>query len=75
MTNATKLQTRSSQFLYAEFDSPLMSRLRSEAYGEDIGQLSWVTGDDRRRDVARLKLSKEGKVLDLGRGPCGPLTS
>jgi SAM-dependent methyltransferase len=74
MTSPTKPETRSYQSLYEDFDSPLMSRLRSEAYGEDIGQHSWVTGDDLRRDVARLNLSKEGKVLDLGCGPCGPLT-
>ncbi len=74
MTTHVNPETRSYQSLYEEFDSPLMSRLRSEAYGEDIGQHSWVTGDDLRRDVARLNLSKEGKVLDLGCGPCGPLT-
>ena len=74
MTTSTKPETRSYESLYEEFDSPLMSRLRHEAYGEDIGQHSWVTGDDLRRDVARLNLFREGKVLDLGCGPCGPLT-
>jgi SAM-dependent methyltransferase len=74
MTAFTKPETRTYQSLYEEFDSPLMSRLRSEAYGEDLGQHSWVTGDDLRRDVTRLNLSKEAKVLDLGCGPCGPLT-
>lgn len=74
MTPSTKPGPGSYQSLYEDFDSPLMSRLRSEAYDEDIGQHSWVTGDDLRRDVARMKLSKQGKVLDLGCGPCGPLT-
>ncbi len=74
MTISSMPGSRSYQSVYEEFDSPLMSRLRSEAYGEDIGQHSWVTGDDLRRDVARLKLSREGKLLDLGCGPCGPLT-
>ena len=74
MTISSMPGSRSYQSVYEEFDSPLMSRLRSEAYGEDIGQHSWVTGDDLRRDVARLKLSGEGKLLDLGCGPCGPLT-
>ena len=27
---------------YRDFDSPLMCQLRREAYGEDIGQYSWV---------------------------------
>jgi SAM-dependent methyltransferase len=62
------------QSLYEDFDSPLMSRLRREAYGEDIGQHSWVTADDLRRDVSRLGLTKSARLLDLGCGPCGPLT-
>jgi SAM-dependent methyltransferase len=60
--------------LYAEFDSPLMRQLRHEAYGEDIGQHSWVTAEDLRRDSLRLGLAPERRLLDLGCGPCGPLT-
>ena len=59
---------------YKEFDSPLMRRLRSEAYGEDIGQHSWVTAEELRADIARLGLSTSSRFLDLGCGPCGPLT-
>ncbi len=64
----------SYQSLYEDFDSPLDGQLRREAYGEDIGQHSWVTADDLRLDVARLQLTKNARVLDLGCGPCGPLT-
>jgi SAM-dependent methyltransferase len=60
--------------VYREFDSPLMRRIRREAYGEDIGQHSWVAVDDVRRDVGRLRLSRASRILDLGCGPCGPLT-
>ncbi len=59
---------------YREFDSPLMRQVRREAYGEDIGQHSWVSADDLRADVLRLQLAKSGTLLDLGCGPCGPLT-
>lgn len=59
---------------YREFDSPLMRRIRSEAYGEDIGQHSWVTADDLRDDIGRMKLAPASRLLDLGCGPCGPLT-
>lgn len=59
---------------YEQFDSPTMRRVRAEAYGEDIGQHSWVTADDLRADVARLKLDASSALLDLGCGPCGPLT-
>src|SRR5690349_13871297 len=58
---------------YGQFDSPLMRQLRLEAYGEDIGQHSWVTADELRKDMARLRLSEASRVLDLGCGPCGPL--
>ncbi len=59
---------------YKEFDSPLMRQLRVEAYGEDIGQHSWVTAEELRGDVSRLQLSRSSRFLDLGCGPCGPLT-
>jgi len=62
------------QSLYEDFDSPLNRRLRVEAYGEDIGQHSWVTAEDLRRDLAMLKLNANERLLDLGCGPCGPLT-
>jgi SAM-dependent methyltransferase len=58
---------------YREFDSPLMRRFRREAYGEDIGQHSWVSADELRADITRLRLTASSRLLDLGCGPCGPL--
>ena len=58
---------------YADFDSPLKRQLREEAYGEDIGQHSWVTAAELRGDVERLGLLPSSVVLDLGCGPGGPL--
>jgi len=60
--------------LYAAFDSPVMQRLRSDVYGEDIGQHSWTTAEEVRRAVERLRLTSDSRLLDLGCGPCGPLT-
>jgi len=60
--------------LYEHFDSPLMRQLRAEAYGEDIGQHSWVTAEELLGDIPKLKLSPESRLLDLGCGPAGPLT-
>ena len=60
--------------LYGEFDSPLMRRFRCEAYGEDIGQHSWVSAAELRADIRRLGLTSSQCCLDLGCGPCGPLT-
>jgi len=61
-------------FVYDEFDSPVMRRVRTEAYGEDIGQHSWVTARDLRGDIDRLRLAPSHHLLDVGCGPCGPLT-
>lgn len=60
--------------IYKKFDSPLQRQLRSEAYGKDIGQHSWVTADELQQDIARLEISSASRVLDLGCGPAGPLT-
>ena len=57
---------------YQDFDSPLMQRIRHEAYGDDIGQYSWVTKQDLESDVARLGLTAVSRILDLGCGPGGP---
>ena len=50
---------------YREFDSPLMRQIRLEAYGEDIGQHSWVSADELRRDAQRLGLSASSRLLEL----------
>ena len=60
--------------LYEHFDSTFMRELRAEAYGQDIGQHSWVTAEELLADVSKLKLSPESRLLDLGCGPGGPLT-
>jgi SAM-dependent methyltransferase len=60
--------------LYEEFDSPLQQRIRCEAYGEDIGQHSWVTAEELQEAIPLLKLSRASRFLDLGCGPGGPLT-
>ena len=51
-----------------------MQRVRREGYGEDIGQHSWVTATELRADIQRLQLSQSSRLVDLGCGPCGPLT-
>jgi SAM-dependent methyltransferase len=59
---------------YRDFDSPLSRQIRRESYDEDIGQHSWVRAEEVRRDIERLELSPRSRFVDLGCGPCGPLT-
>jgi cyclopropane fatty-acyl-phospholipid synthase-like methyltransferase len=72
----TQSNSRADEYelFYRQFDSPLMRELRSEAYGEDIGQHSWVSAEELRGDAKRLRLDTTSRLLDLGSGPCGPLT-
>jgi SAM-dependent methyltransferase len=72
--DADELRADGYDASYRSFDSPLMRRLRSAAYEEDIGQHSWVGADELRADIRRLELSAASRLLDLGCGPCGPLT-
>ncbi|MEP6998753.1 MAG: class I SAM-dependent methyltransferase [Betaproteobacteria bacterium] len=59
---------------YEQFDSSLMRQLRQEAYGQDIGQHSWITAEELAKDIPRLQLTRQSRLLDLGCGPGGPLT-
>ena len=60
--------------IYELFDTPLMRRIRAEAYDEDIGQNSWITATELRSYLPWLKLAECETFLDLGCGPGGPLT-
>jgi SAM-dependent methyltransferase len=73
MSDSPESEDRSYDNFYDDFDSPLMKRLRLEAYGKDIGQHSWVTSEELEESISRLKLSRASRFLDLGCGPGGPL--
>ena len=74
MSDPPKSEARSYDDVYKGFDSPLAQQVRQEAYGKDIGQHSWVTAEELEEDIARLKLARASRFLDLGCGPGGPLT-
>jgi hypothetical protein len=42
---------------YGNFQSELYAQIRREAFGEDIGQNSWLTGDEQDRFLEWLDLS------------------
>ena len=74
MTNPVGPRADGYESTFDGFDSPLMRQIRREAYGEDVGQHSWVGAEELRDDARRLRLSPSSRLLDLGCGPCGPLT-
>jgi ubiquinone/menaquinone biosynthesis C-methylase UbiE len=57
---------------YANFEESVLSQVREETYGEDIGQFSWLTADEFRRFFAWLDLGPGYKVLDVACGSGGP---
>jgi SAM-dependent methyltransferase len=57
---------------YSRFDHAVVARVRREAYGEDIGQNSWLTADECRMYCDWLGLGPESHLLEVGCGSGGP---
>src|SRR5437773_3059890 len=57
---------------YANFQTELYAQIRHEAFGEDIGQNSWLTSDEQDRFLAWLELSPGRTLLDVACGAGGP---
>jgi 2-polyprenyl-3-methyl-5-hydroxy-6-metoxy-1,4-benzoquinol methylase len=57
---------------YENFESDLYAQIRIKAFGEDIGQNSWLTSDEQDRFVKWLNLSPEKTLLDVACGAGGP---
>lgn len=53
---------------YDRFSSDLYARIRREAYGEDIGQHSWLTADEHDLFIAWLSLDSQSRLLDVACG-------
>lgn len=50
----------------------MYAEIRRAAFGEDIGQNSWLTVDELARFVSRLELRSTARLLDVGCGSGGP---
>jgi cyclopropane fatty-acyl-phospholipid synthase-like methyltransferase len=57
---------------YGNFDTELYSEIRRAAFGEDIGQNSWLTSDEQDRFLTWLDLSPGKVLLDVACGAGGP---
>jgi len=57
---------------YGNFQTDLYAEIRREAFGEDIGQSSWLTADEQDRFLGALKLSPGKRLLDVACGSGGP---
>jgi 2-polyprenyl-3-methyl-5-hydroxy-6-metoxy-1,4-benzoquinol methylase len=57
---------------YANFQTELAARIRRDAFGEDIGQNSWLTADEQDRFLPWLNLSQGKRLLDVACGAGGP---
>lgn len=57
---------------YAGFEEAVLSQVREDTYGEDIGQFSWLTADEFRRFLHWLNLGPGSEVLDVACGSGGP---
>jgi 2-polyprenyl-3-methyl-5-hydroxy-6-metoxy-1,4-benzoquinol methylase len=57
---------------YGNFQTELYEQIRREAFGEDIGQNSWLTSDEQDRFLSWLDLCPGKTLLDVGCGAGGP---
>lgn len=57
---------------YGNFETEVQTAVRRGAFGEDIGQNSWLTADEWRRYLGLLELSPASTLLDVASGGGGP---
>lgn len=58
---------------YSQFAASIYREIRSEAFGEDLGQNSWLTATDLRKFAQGLQLEANHRLLDVACGSGGPL--
>jgi SAM-dependent methyltransferase len=57
---------------YGNFKEGVLAEIRGEAFGEDIGQNSWITTDEYDTFYSWLDLSTNDHVLEVASGSGGP---
>lgn len=72
MVETGKAASRHYDHNYGNFQSELYARIRREAFGEDIGQSSWLSADEQDRFNEWLRVGPGKAVLDVACGSGGP---
>ena len=57
---------------YGGFATQLYAEIRTEAFGEDIGQTSWLSAKEQDLFIPWLALHKHSRLLDVACGSGGP---
>jgi SAM-dependent methyltransferase len=57
---------------YGNFSNKVLQEVRRDAFGDDIGQNSWITTDEFLRLLKHLELKSTSNVLEIGCGSGGP---
>ena len=57
---------------YANFQRTVYEQVRRDAFGEDIGQNSWLTASEQDRFISWLHLASGKSLLDVACGAGGP---
>lgn len=66
----TKVDHYGSQ--YGNFESDILSAIRRDAFGEDIGQTGWTTSDEQDLFISWLRLTAGKRLLDIACGSGRP---
>jgi ubiquinone/menaquinone biosynthesis C-methylase UbiE len=57
---------------YGNFANKVLQEVRRDAFGDDIGQNSWITRDEFLRLLKHLELKPTSNLLEIGCGSGGP---
>jgi SAM-dependent methyltransferase len=57
---------------YRDFAADVYAEFRRAAFGQDVGQNSWLTVDELERYAVQLQLGSSSRLLDVGCGSGGP---
>jgi SAM-dependent methyltransferase len=57
---------------YGGFADDIYAQVRREAFGQEIGQNSWLTREELDRFASQLELGASSRVLEIGCGSGGP---